>query len=230
MGSVEDSDWSFIPEDEQPVHRVSIGYSFYMQMTEVTQAQWKAVMSTDPSQHAYRDDNWPVETISWDSCHQFIDALNQLGEGTFRLPSEAEWEYACRAGTTTRFYYGNSDCNPGESGCTWGCDLSDHAWWCGSPGYSVTRAVAQKIPNPFGLYDMYGNVHEWCEDDWYAGYDGAPTDGSAWVGTPRGDYRIVRGGYYANFASRCRSSSRSAYQPSSANSWFGARLVRDPGP
>ena len=124
-----------------------------------------------------------VEEVNWNGCQQFITALNQLGQGTFRLPSEAEWEYACRAGTGTRFHFGDSGCN--SSGCT-SCQLDQYAWWCGNSGRQ-THEVGQLLANAFGLYDMHGNVWEWCQDYRHTSYDtngdgvaDAPTDGSAW--------------------------------------------------
>jgi len=225
---------------EQPVHPVTIGYDFYMGKTEITQAQWLAVMQSWPSDkynpNTYSEDglgdNYPAYFISWNDCQNFITALNQLGQGTFRLPSEAEWEYACRAGTTTRFYFGDSDdcwfeCDDCAAGVSPG-NRTDYMWYCGNNSPEGTKPVGQLIPNDFGLYDMHGNVAEFCEDDWHDTYGGnAPEDGSPWVESPRAYYRVARGGSWYFHARYCRSASR--HNPSSdyRSSSFGFRLVRE---
>jgi len=162
-----DDSWAY--SDEQPVHEVTISKDFYMGQTEITQAQWLAVMGTNPAQYYGVGDNYPVYYVSWDDCQNFITALNQLGQGTFRLPSEAEWEYACRAGTTTRFYFGDSDgCGTLCEDCAAGVlpgNRTDYMWYCGNNGSygSVdygSKEVGLLEPNGFGLYDMHGNVFE----------------------------------------------------------------------
>jgi formylglycine-generating enzyme required for sulfatase activity len=188
MGS-DDPGWS--RPDELPVHEVNIGYDFYIGKYEVTQAQWKAVMQTSPSH--FKGDNLPVEMVNWDYCQIFITELNGITGGKFRLPSEAEWEYACRAGTTTRFYFGDSTC-PRDT-CS-PCDLDDYTWWCGNSG-DATHPVGGKLPNDWGLYDMHGNVWEWCQDWYHDSYAGAPADGSAWESTAGGT-RVLRGGSWEN--------------------------------
>ena len=173
---------------EGPVHQVMIEKAFYMGKYEVTQAQWRAVMGDNPS-YFEGDDNLPVEQVSWDDAQEFIRKLNaKEGTDKYRLPSEAEWEYACRAGTTTRYSFGDSDANLGE--CAWYRDNSGEK----------THPVGEKKPNPWGLYDMHGNVWEWVQDVWHDNYDGAPNDGSAWES---GDStkRVNRGGGWCDRAS-----------------------------
>lgn len=233
MGSTDDSSWSWCYPCEQPAHQVAINNVFYMGKTEITQAQWLAVMGSwpgnPPSSTYGQGDNYPAYSISWDDCQNFIAALNQLGQGTFRLPSEAEWEYACRAGTTTRFYFGDSNCSPGESTS---CDLDNYAWWFGNSGdfgsadYG-SKPVGGKLPNAFGLYDMHGNVYEWCQDYWHDGYSGAPSDGIAWE-LPASSDRVYRGNYWHGSAVGCRSAARYNSSPDFRHSSTGFRVVRTP--
>ena len=237
MGAEYDPIWS--GSNERPVHPVTIGYDFYMCRTEITQAQWLAVMQSWPSDkynpNTYSQyglgDNYPAYFISWNHCQNFITALNQLGQGTFRLPSEAEWEYACRAGTTTRFYFGDSDdcwieCDDCAAGVMPG-KRSDYMWFCGSIGPEGTIPVGQFIPNGFGLYDMHGNAWEWCEDDWHNNYTNAPEDGSPWVESPRAYNRVMRGGSRNEYAKYCRSASRGAVSGDSGSNSIGFRLMRE---
>ena len=138
-------------EKDEKQHRVTLTKGFYMGATEVTQSQWKAIMGNNPSY--FKGDNRPVEKVSWDDCQEFIRELNlQEGGNKYRLPTEAEWEYTCRAGTTTRFCFGDSESR-----------LGDYAWYS-SNSSSKTHPVSRKKPNVWGLYDMHGNVWEWCED------------------------------------------------------------------
>ncbi|MHC4687679.1 MAG: formylglycine-generating enzyme family protein, partial [Planctomycetota bacterium] len=177
--------------------------------------------------------NYPVSHISWDSCQAFIRKLNQLGQGTFRLPSEAEWEYACRAGTRQRFYFGNSSkCGDTNADCKAGTlsgNRSDYMWYCGNnsswgePDFGA-KPVGQKLPNTFGLYDMHGNVWEWCLDEYHSNYKGAPTDGSAWQ-TKAGTPRVLRGGAWDYHAWKCRSAARCGYTPGKGYTFHGLRLV-----
>jgi len=168
-------------DNEGPRHSVSIS-SFELMTTEITQGMWEAVMGTDV--RYYRDlanpdlplfgegSNYPMYYVSWNDCQEFIEKLNELDTShTYRLPSESEWEYACRAGTTTRFYWGDSD-SEGVMG--------DFCWYSSNSNLS-THPVATKLPNNWRLYNMSGNIWEWCEDTWHSSYDGAPSDGSAWV-------------------------------------------------
>jgi formylglycine-generating enzyme required for sulfatase activity len=141
-------------------HKVTITKPFYMGVYEVTQAQWEAVMGKGSHRSKFRGrpDN-PVEKVSWQACQKFIKRLNALGKGTFRLPTEAEWEFACRAGTNTRFSFGDAlECADTKEEY---CKIADkHMWWSGNNGSDGTKEVGLKLPNPWGLYDMHGNVSE----------------------------------------------------------------------
>jgi formylglycine-generating enzyme required for sulfatase activity len=188
--------------------------------------------------HSYGlGNNYPAYHVSWDDARNFIAALNthitNTGQGTaaFRLPTEAEWEYACRAGTTTRFYFGDSlgcsavDCSDCAAGVLSG-NRSDYMWYCGNYAPNGCKPVGGKLPNAFGLYDMSGNLWEWCEDDWHSDYTGAPTDGSAWVYSPRGTGgRVFRGGCWDNDAKYCRSAIRGAYFYDFREYFLGFRLA-----
>lgn len=198
---------------EDPQHWVTFSSGFWMGKYEVTQAQWRAIMGTNPS--SFSGDDRPVERVSWNDIQAFIAALNTATGRTFRLPSEAEWEYACRAGANTRFYWGDDSAY---------LAIGTYAWYRDNSG-SQTRDVGGKWPNGWGLHDMSGNVWEWCEDDWHANYTGAPTNGSAWTDSPRGPYRLNRGGGWLSYGA-CRSASRGFSSPSFVSSGIGFRLVR----
>jgi formylglycine-generating enzyme required for sulfatase activity len=197
------------PNDAKPVHQVMINYSFYMGRFEVTQTQWELVMGKKTS---YFNDcgNCPVEQVSWDDAQSFIQSLNQINDGhTYRLPTEAEWEYACRAGTTGD-YAG---------------DLDSMAWYEKNSA-GRTHVVGSKQPNAWGLSDMHGNVWEWCEDVFHLNYKGAPTDGSAWLSVDFIIGRAMRGGAWHNNAAVLRSaSSRSFSTTYSRESTVGFRVV-----
>lgn len=197
--------------EERPVHKVTLTKGFYMQTTEVTQGQWWEVMRTTPSNNKDCGDSCPVETVSWDDAQKFIQRLNRKeGTNKYRLPTEAEWEYACRAGSKTPYANGNS--------------LDDMGWY---KDYwnSQTQPVAQKKANKWGLYDMHGNVLEWCED-WYDEYSSeAQTDP---VGPSRGANRVQRGGKGDSAADRCMSASRDYGNPERGFLYDGFRLVKNP--
>ena len=146
--------------DEGPVHKVTIEESYYLGKYEVTQEQWREVMGSNPSY--FKGDDLPVEKVSWTDAQMFIQKLNEMeGTNIYRLQSEAEWEYACFAGTTTRYYFGDDESR-----------LGDYAWYLDNLD-GQTHPVGQKKPNPWGLYDMHGNVWEWCQDEYHSNYDGA---------------------------------------------------------
>jgi len=207
--------------NDETQHRVTLTKPFYMQTTEVTQGQWRAVMGGNPSYFGNCGDNCPVEGISWDDCQSFIATLNQT-EGTtkYRLPTEAEWEYACRAGTTTPFNTGN-------------CLSTDQANYNGDYPYTgcpsgIYRQAPVPVksfsPNAWGLYDMHGNVLEWCSD-WHGAYPGNEvTDPD---GLSNGTARVLRGGSWYNIAQICRSANRLGYMPVYRYGDLGFRLVRD---
>ena len=193
-----------------PVHKVTL-QPFQMQTTPVTQRQWVEIMGNNPSY--FEGDDRPVECVSWDDCQEFIKKLNQRDPGKeYRLPSESEWEYACRAGTTTRFYTGADE-----------SDL-DRAGWYEGNSEGESHPVAQKEPNVWGLYDMHGNVNEWSEDAWHSHYKGAPDDGSAWIAGGSHD-RVLRGGSGEDGPNKCRSTDRSQNNPRNRFYYYGFRLA-----
>jgi len=229
MGSTEGEPGRPPGATEQPLHEVILDRDFYLARYEVTQAQWLALMPANPSGFAGNPHN-PVEQVSWAASQQFIDRLSALGEGVFRLPSEAEWEYACRAGTLTRFSFGESaDCDEGTEDCAAGVlpgNRSDYMWWEGNSGYAP-HPVGLRLPNLWGLHDMHGNVYEWVEDDWHWDYFGAPEDGAAWVDAPRDTIRVARGGSWGSGAWYCRSARRHAVLGGSPADVVGFRVVRE---
>jgi formylglycine-generating enzyme required for sulfatase activity len=213
MGSIYDPPYS--QDNEAPAHTVTINYGFQIGKFEVTQVQWYAAMNGFPQIQPSADPNLPVIYISWYDCQAFLAALNGLGLGTFRLPTEAEWEYVCRAGTNSRWSFGNDEAN-----------LGDYAWYLTNSG-GVAHVVGQKLPNPFGLYDIHGNVWEWVQDWYHSGYAGAPVDGSAWE-DPVGTSQMLRGGNFGSSAVLCRSAFRTYPSPDYRNDLSGLRLLRTP--
>ena len=198
---------------EGPVHHVNIEKAFYMGRYEVTQKQWRAIMGDNPSY--FVGDDLPVEQVSWDDVQEFIKKLNEKeGTNKYRLPSEAEWEYACRAGTTTRYSFGDDESK-----------LGDYAWYYKNSS-GKTHPVGQKEPNLWGLYDMHGNVWEWVQDKWHSDYNGAPADGSAWE---RGDGadRVIRGGGWYCIAGCCRSANRGDIDRGDRSSGLGFRILKE---
>ena len=177
-----------------PVHYVKIPKPFYLSKYEVTQKQWREVMGSDPSY--FKGNDLPVEKVSWNDVQEFIKKLNER-EGTekYRLPSEAEWEYAARGGTATRYSFGDDE-----------SELDEYGWYYENSNYE-THPIGQKKPNSWGLYDMHGNVWEWVQDGWHESYEGAPTDGSAWE-DGSGACRVNRGGGWSFDARYCRSAFR----------------------
>lgn len=200
--------------DEGPQYKVTISKSFYIGIYEVTQALWGAVMGTNPSVFTNLPNN-PVESISWDDCQEFIRKLNAMGIGTFRLPTEAEWEYACRAGSTTKFYWGE---DPGYT------LIGQYAWYVDN-SKNKTQAVGLKKPNAWGLFDMLGNIREWC-NDWYA----EPYSTVAQIdptGPSTGTYRVLRGGSWNAYPQNCRVADRGGAEPTALGISDGFRLVRN---
>ncbi len=215
---------------EMPQHRVNVP-SFFIGKFQVTQAQWRAIaelpkvkIKLEPNPSKFKGDDLPVETVSWEEAKEFCARLSRLTRSEYRLPSEAEWEYACRAGTTTPFAFGET-ITPQI--------VNYHVEY---PYASAPKGEYRKktipvgslgIANGFGLYDMHGNVWEWCEDDWHDSYDGAPGDGKAWVDiSARGSNRVARGGGWSNGAVICRSANRFSDTPGNRNYRLGFRLLR----
>jgi formylglycine-generating enzyme required for sulfatase activity len=200
--------------DEDPVRQVTISKDYYIGQYEVKQEQWVAMMGENPSIFTDKPE-WrvhPVDNVSWNDCKIFIEKLNALEVGTFRLPTEAEWEYACRAGTTTRFYWGEDPDNR---------DLHDNAWGF-SRAEGRSHPVGLKMPNPWGLYDMSGNVWEWCSD-WRKAYSAADTLNP--TGPPEGTRKIYRGGSWFNEPAALRSANRHGHPPETRGTNSGLRLV-----
>ncbi|HUQ33331.1 MAG TPA: formylglycine-generating enzyme family protein [Pyrinomonadaceae bacterium] len=207
--------------NELPVHQVTLKDGFYMGRFEVTRPQWVTLMGKDPSRFSC-EGICPVTDVSWDDSQQFIQKLNQLNDGfVYRLPSEAEWEYACRAGTTTEFSYGDS------LGSDQANFKGDHPYGGAAKGIDRGRptAVGSFQPNAFGLYDMHGNVGEWCQDWHHLNYDGAPTDGSAWLNGGTQTHRIERGGGWDLWAETARSAYRGGMLPENRIFFRGFRVV-----
>ena len=195
-------------DDEKPTHQVTLTNDYYIGKYEVTQALWQAVMGNNPSYS--KGNNLPVERVSWDNCQKFISKLNRITGKTFRLPTEAEWEYAARGGNKSRGYQYSGSSN-----------LSDVAWYEDNSG-NKTHNVGSKQANELGIYDMSGNVHEWCQD-WYDKYSNSSKVNP--TGANSGSYRVSRGGGWAGYAWDCRSSYRNYCSPGSRYNHLGLRLV-----
>ena len=199
---------------------VTLTKGFYLQTTEVTQGQWKAVMGNNPSYCKDCGENSPVERVSWNDVKEFIRKLNQMeGVNTYRLPTEAEWEFACRAGRKSAFSNGEI----AELGCVHDSTLDAIGWYCGNSN-GKTHPVAQKKPNAWGLFDMHGNVYEWCQD-WAWNYPSASATDPK--GPDKGSYRVLRGGSWDSNAKNCRSAHRGYYVPDQRDDRLGFRLLRD---
>ncbi|MDR0882064.1 MAG: SUMF1/EgtB/PvdO family nonheme iron enzyme [Candidatus Adiutrix sp.] len=212
MGAHEDGQAAVAVDWEKPAHQVTLSRPFYLGRYEVTQAQWVAVMGSNPS--AFEGPAHPVDSVSWNDAQEFIRRLNRL-EGTdkYRLPTEAEWEYAARAGTTTRYSFGDHL-----------EDLGDYAWY-DENAQGTSHPAGQKRPNPWGLYDMAGNVWEWVEDV-YAPY--GPEAVTDPVRAGGGDKRVDRGGGWISFPRSCRSSHRYGGAPEPRLNFLGFRLAFTP--
>jgi formylglycine-generating enzyme required for sulfatase activity len=195
-------------DGEKPVHRVTLTKGFYMGVHPVTQAQWEAVMKSHPSH--FQGADRPVEKVTWDDSQDFCERLAKLMGKAVRLPTEAEWEYACRAETTTDYYSGN-----GEAA------LKKVGWYAGNSN-SQTQPVGKLAPNRWGLYDTHGNVWEWCQD-WYGPYPkGGVTD---YIGSKESDYRVLRGGCWHRDPVTCRAARRGARAPFRRNHGCGCRVA-----
>jgi formylglycine-generating enzyme required for sulfatase activity len=202
--------------DEGPQHRVRITKPFHLGVHEVTQAQYDRTMGTNPSH--FKGPQHPVETVSWDDAGSFCAKLSALSKEkaagrVYRLPTEAEWEYACRADSTTPYSFGDDR-----------DAMGDHAWF-GDNASSTTHPVGEKRPNGWGLYDMHGNVWEWCED-WFGEYTKSPVDDP--VGLATGSARGIRGGCWLGAAKDCRTADRLSHQPDSRYFFLGFRVATVP--
>lgn len=184
---------------EEPQHTVNMP-AFFMGKFEVTQEQYQQIMGSNPS--TFKGAKRPVEQVSWNNAVDFCNKLSQKTGRKYRLPSEAEWEYACRAGTTTPFHFG-------ETITTELANYDGNYTYASAPkgkSRQETTEVGSFPPNAFGLYDMHGNVWEWCQDTWHDSYKGAPSNGSAWI--DNNQYQVLRGGSWVNNPKNCRSASR----------------------
>ena len=194
-------------DDEKPTHQVTLS-SYYIGKTEVTQELWQAVMGSNPSK--FSGTNLPVEKVSWDDCQTFITKLNSLTGKNFRLPTEAEWEYAARGGNMSQGYkYSGSN------------EIGDVAWYDNNSG-NKTHPVATKAPNELGIYDMSGNLWEWCSD-WYGSYSSTAQTNP--TGPDSGSNRITRGGSWGYDLTGCRVAIRGAIGQTSSSIGFGLRLA-----
>ncbi|MBE7386285.1 MAG: formylglycine-generating enzyme family protein [Leptolyngbya sp. SIO1E4] len=226
MGSPDDE-----PEREEregPQHEVTVPMCF-MGRYPVTQAQYEQVMETNPATQydtgRFVAPNKPVVGVSWDNATTFCQRLSERTGRAYRLPFEAEWEYACRAGTTTPFFFGNT--------LTTEVVNYDGSYTYGDGPKSEYREEPMpvdyfKLANAFGLCDMHGNVDEWCADHWHENYDGAPTDGSAWIEGGDSSRRVLRGGSWYNSPRYCRSAYRSWLSPVNHSYDVGFRVVCSP--
>jgi formylglycine-generating enzyme required for sulfatase activity len=205
--------------DEKPVHRVKLSKGFWMGQNEVTQQQYKEIMSNEPwSSEKYVQESGlnPATYISWEEAEEFCRKLSQVEGKNYRLPTEAEWEYACRAGSRTRFSFGDDD------------QYLDYYGWFEGNAWSIeenhVRQVGQKYPNAFGLYDMHGNAWEWCSDWYDEDYYSVSTEIDP-QGPSSGRFRVIRGGAWHFAAWRCRSAIRSKHLPNIKFMSFGFRVV-----
>jgi formylglycine-generating enzyme required for sulfatase activity len=228
MGSAEDE----MPDEaEMPQHSVTVR-PFFISMFPVTQAQWRSIASLpavnrelDPTPSRFKAKDRPVEMVSWEDAIEFCDRLSQRNGRTYRLPTEAEWEYACRAGTTTPFHYGET-LTPDIANYN-----GNHTFGAGPKGVyrEETTPVGIFPANAFGLHDMHGNVWEWCLDHWHDTYEDAPTNGSAWLvnNAAPNHPRLLRGGAWNKTPWMCRSAYRDRDHPTTRNKFIGFRIVCD---
>ncbi|MFM8729224.1 MAG: formylglycine-generating enzyme family protein [Planctomycetaceae bacterium] len=206
--------------DNETQHQLTLTKPFYMGRTEVTQGQWKKVIGTETwkgAGYVQEGDDYPAVYVSWDDAVEFCKKLSAMEGKVYRLPTEAEWEYACRGGTKTAFSFGNDE-----------AELSKYAWWGGLFGNGNARdekyphRVAQKLPNPYGLHDMHGNVHEWCSD-WKDVYPSTPLTDPR--GPDAGSFRVLRGGSWLSAPRKVRCAVRNDDTPEYRYSIYGFRLV-----
>ncbi len=202
-------------DDDETQHRVTLTQGFFLGVTPVTQAQWRTVMGSDPC--SFQGDNRPVERVSWEECQEFCKRLSQQDRKPYRLPTEAEWEYACRAGTNTPFFFGETI-------------NTDQVNYDGNGPYGTgrmevyrkeTTPVSNFPANAWGLYDIHGNVWEWCQD-WYGAYPAS--DQKDPQGPNSGEARVLRGGSWENYAWSCRAARRDGSAPGNRSNFIGFRV------
>ena len=233
MGSPEDELDNY--GREQPQHEVSVA-TFFMGKYPITQAQWRFVAALapvetelDPDPSNFKGDNRPVERVSWYEAVEFCQRLSRYSQKRYQLPAEAQWEYACRAGTTTPFHFGESITT--DLANYRGIDSKEFDW-PGSYGDGPKGEYRKETTavdffghaNAFGLCDMHGNVWEWCADHWHENYEGAPTDGSAWLTTDETSNRVLRGGSWFSYPRYCRSAFRDFTWPDDRFNVTGFRV------
>ena len=226
MGSPRDE--SYRDPDERQ-YGVTISKPYYIQATEVTQGQWEAVLGENPAYFKECGSDCPVERVSYYDCLKLIRELNKKKEGTYRFPTEAEWEYACRASTATPFYWGTEvECEKANFNNNTRRGTDRCAEYVENLGFkkNSTVPVASYPPNPWGLYDMAGNVWEWCEDFYKASYPGGPVTDP--TGPNSGKERVRRGGSWFKYGTYCRSANRTRSHPASRYRTTGVRLVFEP--
>jgi formylglycine-generating enzyme required for sulfatase activity len=218
LNLIADTDWRQLRNLASPLLANVTVAPFFMGKYEVTQEQWEAVMGNNPSY--FKGAKRPVEQVSWNDAVAFCQKLSQKTGKSYRLPSEAEWEYACRAGTKTPFYFGET--------ITPELVNYDGNYPYGAAPKGLYRRKTTDVgsfpPNAFGLYDMHGNLWEWCSDRWHDNYNGAPTDGSSWE-TGTSEYRVRRGGSWNNSPVLCRSADRYWNSAGNRNSDIGFRVT-----
>ena len=229
MGSPEDELERL--DTEGPQHEVTLT-RFFLAKYPVTQAQWRAVaampqvkrnLKPDPS--SFKGDDRPVERVSWYDAVEFCERLTNHTNRQYRLPSEAEWEYACRANTTTPFHFGETLSTDYAN-----YNGSNEEYGAYGPGVrgeyrqETTPVGFFEVCNEYGLSDMHGNVWEWCQDDWHESYEGAPSDGSAWVEGDSEESKIIRGGSWFSLPWNCRSAYRYWFSPDNEDSYLGFRV------
>ncbi|MFM6537396.1 MAG: formylglycine-generating enzyme family protein [Microcystis panniformis] len=225
MGSPEDDKYPITEgskNSERPQHQVTVK-PFSMGKYPITQAQWRAIAKLpqvnkelEPNPSYFKGDDLPVESVSWNDAQEFCARLSRMTNKIYRLPTEAQWEYACRAGTTTPFYFGNRITTK----------LANYNSNGTKEQYrEKTTDVGSFPPNAFGLYDMPGNVWEWCEDGWHNNYEGAPIDGTAWKSVSIYiELKVIRGGAWYRYSEDCRSASRNSVADFD-NRYVGFRVV-----
>ena len=196
---------------EAPLHQVIIGQPFYIGKFAVQQREWQAIM--DQNRSKFPGVDLPVEMVTWNDCIRFCEALSERVERSVRLPCEAEWEYACRAGSGTAYYFGDEM-----------EELHEYGWYRGNSSFR-SQPVGRKLPNAWGLHDMHGGIAEFCLDTWHPNYHGAPPYGVEWSSGGDSAYRVTRGGSWYDQGEHCRSGYRTYHAVDMASEHQGLRVV-----